>query len=167
SPHDPAVSIVRGLTELGLGEQALRVVHGTTVATNAVLEGKGARTAFITTRGFRDLLEIGRQTRLQLYALEPTRHQPLVAPRDCYEVDERIGPRGELQVALGAGQAEAVIDRIARSGAEAVAVTLLFSFANPEHERVLGELAEKRGLYTSLSSRIAPEHREYERASTT
>jgi N-methylhydantoinase A len=167
SPADPAESILLGLRELGLDGQTTRVVHGTTVATNAVLEGKGVRTAFVTTRGFRDLLEIGRQTRLQLYALEPTRHQPLVPSRDCYEVDERIGPQGEVLRVLDPARAEALIDRIARSGAKAVAVTLLFSFANPEHERLLGELAEQRGLYTSLSSRIAPEHREYERASTT
>jgi N-methylhydantoinase A len=167
SPHDPAAAIRLGLAELGVGGEPFRVVHGTTVATNAVLEGKGARTAFITTRGFRDLLEIGRQTRLDLYALEPTRSQALVAPRDCYEVDERIGPRGECLRALCPDQAARVIERIARSGARAVAVTLLFSFAHPEHEQLLGRLAEERGLYTSLSSRIAPEHREYERASTT
>jgi N-methylhydantoinase A len=197
TPDDPSRAILQGLADLGLGQGSVgsgqwavdsgqpsesdpdwplatahwslpfRAVHGTTVATNAVLEGKGARTAFITTRGFRDLLAIGRQTRLELYSLAPTKPEPLVAPRDCYEVDERIGPRGQVLRALDPEEAGAVVERIVRSGAKSVAVALLFAFSNPEHERLLGRLAADRGLYTSLSSEISPEHREYERASTT
>lgn len=190
TPDDPSRAIRCGLADLGLGQWAVasgrwageagicplaptpcplpfRAVHGTTVATNAVLERKGARTAFVTTRGFRDLLALGRQTRLELYSLAPAKPEPLVAARDCYEVDERVDPWGRVLRALDPAEAAAVVERIARSGAKAVAVTLLFSFANPEHERRLGRLAEHRGLYTSLSSQIAPEHREYERASTT
>jgi N-methylhydantoinase A len=186
TPDDPSRAILQGVEELsGPWDETtghcldhrfaampptaywFSAVHGTTVATNAVLERKGARTAFITTRGFRDLLAIGRQTRLELYALEPTKPEPLVAPRDCYEVDERVDARGGVLCELSPAEAEAVIDRVVRSGAKAVAVTLLFSFAYPAHERLLGEIAARRGLYVSLSSDVSPEHREYERASTT
>jgi N-methylhydantoinase A len=190
TPDDPSRAILQGVAELGVGRGAwgveerfptpdaprptphahhppFRVVHGTTVATNAVLEGRGTRTAFITTRGFRDLLAIGRQTRLQLYSLAPSKPIALVDRRDCYEVDERIGAHGEVVRALDPQEAERIVERIVRSGAEAVAVALLYSFVYGEHERLLGDLAARRGLYVSLSSGVTPEHREYERASTT
>lgn len=166
TPADPSDAFSRGLDDLSVPAGA-RYVHGSTVATNAVLERRGARAALLTTEGFRDVLELGRQTRLDLYSLSPTKHIPLI-PRDrCFEVPERVDRQGEVLVALEDAELEAVLDRIQASGAESLAIVFLFSFVRPEHERRAGERAAARGLRVSLSSEILPEYREYERASTT
>jgi len=165
TPADPAIAIVAGLRETGFAPD--EVVHGSTVATNAVLERRGAATAFVTTRGFRDAIVIGRQARPDIYALEPTRPEPLVPEERRFEADERVTAGGVVLKPLLREEAERVADAVARSGAESVAVCLLFSFAHPEHERLLAEALAARGLAVSASVDVLPEYREYERMSTT
>jgi N-methylhydantoinase A/oxoprolinase/acetone carboxylase beta subunit len=165
TPHDPAVGVLEGIRQMG--ERPQQVVHGSTVATNALIERKGARTALITTRGFADLLVIGRQTRPKLYELEPQRPPPLVPPELRLEVQERVGPEGEVLVPLDREEAEAVVRRARALGAQSLAICFLFSFLNPEHERAVAEMARGLGLPTSPSCDVLPEHREFERMSTT
>jgi N-methylhydantoinase A len=170
TPHDPAESVREGLREAlsaGQTQSGFALVHGTTIATNALLERRGARTALITTAGFRDVLEIGRQARSTLYALHPFRPVPLLPRESRYEVKERVDWRGEVVTPLDEAQATALLDRLAAEGVESVAVCFLYSYLNPAHERRVGTLARERGLAVSLSCEIAPEPREYERASTT
>lgn len=166
TPADPSEAFLRGLEELGIGGGAA-YVHGSTVATNAVLERRGARAALLTTEGFRDVLELGRQTRLDLYSLHPTKHRPLIPRERCFEVPERVDRHGEVLTPLDEGALEDALEQVVASGAESLAVVFLFSFARPEHERRAGERARARGLSVSLSAEILPEYREYERASTT
>ncbi len=166
TPHDPSVAFLRGLEELEIGSGAA-FVHGSTVATNAILERRGARTALLTTEGFRDVLELGRQTRLGLYDLTPRKHVPLIPREQCHEVPERVDRNGNVLEPLDEGAVRAALDQIKGAGVESLAVCLLFSFANAAHEEQIGALVEAAGLNVSLSSRILPEYREYERASTT
>ena len=165
TPADPGWAIVEGLRELGW--RPSEVAHGSTVATNTLLTRSGAATALITTRGFRDTLEIGRQARPDLYALHPTRPEPLVGEALRFEVGERIAADGELVEPLDeAGLAE-VLDEIEASGVRSVAICFLFSFINPTHERRAAALARERGFSVSASHEVLPQHREYERMSTT
>jgi len=145
------------------------VVHATTVATNAIIEGKTAATAFITTEGFRDMLEIARQIRPSLYDLQFEKPQPLVPRQLCYEVPERLNAQGEVITPLDESVVEQVVEQIAKTGVEAVAVCLLHSYRNPAHEQRIGELlrAKLPNITISLSSDVVPEFREYLRASTT
>jgi N-methylhydantoinase A len=143
------------------------VVHGSTVATNAVLERKGARTGLVNSAGLRDLLEIGRQNRPQLYNLEPRRPVPLVPQALRYEVQERIDSAGEVITPLQQADIELLLDKVVSDGVESLAVSLLFSYLNPSHEALIAAAARSRGLAVSISSELAPEYREYERASTT
>ncbi|HNS52385.1 MAG TPA: hydantoinase/oxoprolinase family protein [Anaerolineae bacterium] len=180
SPRDPSRSILEGIAEIGAGLDTA-VVHGTTVATNALLERRGARTALITTSGFGDVLEIGRQTRPELYALHPQRPPPLVPSEWRFEVPERVAPaRGRVpadkeRALLLEPLDPAATDRVARQlielGIESVAVCLLFSFLYPDHERAIRErllaAAPDGSLTVSLSSDVLPEFREYERTTTT
>ncbi len=163
---DPSPAVLEGIERLGVPADAV-IAHGTTVATNALLEHRGARTALITTQGFRDALVIGRQTRPELYRLSfPPRWSP--APDELrFEVNERVAAEGATLTPLAIAEVERVLDRVAAAGAESLAVCLLFSFANPAHERLIGEMARARGLFVSLSSEILPEFREFERTSTT
>jgi N-methylhydantoinase A len=170
TPHNPAEAILAGISRI-LGDAVpvpFEIVHGTTVATNALLERKGARTALITTEGFEDVIEIGRQARPDLYNLMVTRPAPLV-PRDLrLGVIERIGPAGEVVTPLDARSVARAVKLIAnyKPRVESVAVCLLFSFANPAHEQLAAQLLEPFGIPVSLSHRILPEYREYERTST-
>ena len=143
------------------------ISHGTTVATNALLERKGARTALITTAGFKDVLEIGRQTRDNLYSLAPSRTPPLIHKSGRFELFERVDWQGALLTKVNAKEAESLIDRIADEGFDSVAICFLFSYLNPTNERTVGEIALRRGLNASLSCEISPEPREFERTSTT
>ena len=167
TPHDHAGAFLEGVS--GLGEAALRtpIVHGTTVATNTLLERKGARTALITTKGFRDILEIGRQTRPYLYALEPRRPAPLVPRELRFEVDERVDYQGNVLRALDESALDGIIDELRRQGVESVAVSLLFSFLRDGHERIIARRLQDAGFFVSASSSVLPEFREYERTSTT
>ena len=141
--------------------------HGTTVATNALLERKGARVAFVTTKGFKDLLYIARQQRPRLYDFDCARSMPVVTRGMCFEVSERLAPDGRIILPLSEADAATAADRITEAGAEAVAICLLYSYKNPAHEILLGKEFTKRGIPVSRSSEIIPEIREFERASTT
>ena len=162
TPSDPSEAILEGLVETG-GE----IVHGSTVATNALLERKGARTAFVTTEGFEDLLEIGRQNRAELYNWATRGRRPLVERDLRFGVRERTLYDGSIEYELSDQVLAALKDKLARSGADAVAVCLLHSYANPLHERLIGDALKETGLAVSLSHEVLPEYREYERASTT
>jgi N-methylhydantoinase A len=166
TPDNPAVAIVAGLDYLGVESDDL--VHGSTVATNALLEQRGARTALVTTSGFEDVLEIGRQTRQAIYDLGVSKRLTLVAADDRYGVRERIGPRGEVIIALDAASLAEVASRVAAGDYQAVAICLLHSYANPEHEREVRRALEAAcdGFITA-SHEVLPEFREYERTSTT
>ena len=165
TPSDPGRAIVEGLRELGW--EPTDVAHGSTVATNTLLTRTGAPTALITTRGFRDTLEIGRQARPDLYALHPTRPDPLVGEDLRFEVGERIAADGEVIEPLDEDDVARVLDAIEASEVRSVAICFLFSFVNPAHERRAAELARERGLAVSASHEVLPQHREYERTSTT
>ncbi len=165
TPDDPSRAVLDGLRETGWRPE--EVVHGSTVATNTLLTRSGARTALITTKGFRDTLVIGRQARPDLYALHPTRPPSLVPVDLRFELDERIAADGSVVKALDAAEARRVLRRIKRLDVEAVAICLLFSFVNPAHERTVAELAGELGIHVSVSHEVMPEHREFERMSTT
>ncbi|MFP6889775.1 MAG: hydantoinase/oxoprolinase family protein [Nitrospinota bacterium] len=160
----------RGLEETGVaGESVGIILHGTTIATNSLLQRRGARTALITTEGFRDVLEIGRQIRPSLFDWRAEKPPCLAPRRRRFELRERVRADGSVMVAPSEADYEKAIEETLASGPEAVAVSLLFSFLNPEHEeRLLDELQKRRpGLLVSLSSRVLPEYREFDRTSTT
>ena len=162
-----AVALV--LERAGAGPQDVAAfAHGTTVATNALLEGRGARTAFVTTAGFEDLVELGRQARADLYRLCARRPEPLVPPERRVGVRERMGPDGPLEALTDGALAEALA-RLAALEPEAVAVCLLHAYRHPEHERALGRAIAERlpQVHVSLSSEAVGTFREYERAATT
>jgi len=168
TPDDPARAAVDGATAMALPARAT-VTHGTTVATNALLERKGARTALVTTAGFEDVIQIGRQARSRLYDLEYQPPEPLV-PRDLrFGVDERIAAEGSIVVALSPNAVDALAARISAAGVDSVAISLLFSFLHPAHEAALRDAIAARdpSLYVTASSDLLPEFREFERTSTT
>ncbi len=166
TPDNPATAVLNGLTEAGRGDPR-RVIHGSTVATNALLERKGARMALITTQGFADVLEIGRQARADLYDFFVDRPEPPV-PRDLrLEVAERVNAQGQVLRALDAAELDDLVVRLHQANVESVAVSLLFSFLRPAHEAAVAERLRAEGFFVSVSSEVLPEFREYERASTT
>ncbi|HWE48347.1 MAG TPA: hydantoinase/oxoprolinase family protein [Bryobacteraceae bacterium] len=159
NPASPASVILAGLARIAA--QEAEVVHGSTVATNALLERKGAKTAFVTTRGFEDIIAIGRQNRPELYHLMPPVPVPLVPRELCFGVVERVLFDGTVERSL---DVEDLRERIINSGVEAVAVCLLHSYRNDVHERALLEILPG---YVCASCDVSPEFREFERASTT
>jgi N-methylhydantoinase A len=159
NPASPGAVILEGIHRIAA--KKAEIVHGSTVATNALLERKGAKTAFVTTRGFEDLIAIGRQNRPELYNLAPAPPEPLVPRERCFGVDERILFDGAIERPL---KPDDLRDRLA--GAEAVAICLLHSYQNDAHERALLEALKGCG-YLCASCDISPEFREFERASTT
>jgi N-methylhydantoinase A len=167
TPEDQSEGVMRSLEAIEAGEVAA-FAHGMTVATNALLERRGARTALVTTEGFRDLIELARQDRPSLYDLAARRPEPLV-PRDLrFTVRERMGPAGEIEP-LDEHSLREAVERLREADVEAVAVCLLFAFLHPEHERRVGEAVREAlgDVHVSLSSEVLPEFREYERFSTT
>ncbi len=166
TPDDPSQAILQGLANLRMAENLHALVHGSTVATNAVLERKGVRTGLITTAGFRDVLEIGRQTRPKLYDLRVQKEPPLVPRALRFEVIERLNELGEVLIPLDETSLKAAIEQLLEANVEAIAICLLFSFANAAHERKLAGEARAAGFYVSASYEVLPEFREYERAST-
>jgi N-methylhydantoinase A/acetone carboxylase, beta subunit len=160
TPDDPARAIVRGLERLGLLSALRELLHGSTVATNAILERKGTRTALVTTAGFRDVLEIGRQNRPRLYDLRQTKPPPLVPRALRFEVRERLDERGGVLVPLVDDDLHSVVAELRVAGVESVAVCLLFSFVNPEHEKRVAEFLRARGFLVSASHEVSPLHRE-------
>jgi N-methylhydantoinase A len=163
-------AVERALASGGVGAGAVGfVVHATTVATNAIIEGKIARSGFVTTDGFRDLLEIARQVRPTLYDTRFEKTKPLV-PRDrAVTVRERLGPSGEVVRPLDDDSVREAAAVLRREDVESVAVCLLHAYVNPAHEQRVGAILaeELPGIPVSLSAEVAPEFREYLRASTT
>ncbi len=164
TPADPARAVLQGLSEL---TNLTDLVHGSTVATNAVLEGKTARTALVTTRGFRDLLFLGRQARPSLYDLDQTRSPRLAPDRLCFEVAERLAADGQVLRELDTAGLNRILSHLRSRKAEAVAVCFLFSFLRNRHEKAAGKILAASGLPVSLSSDVLPQQREYERAVAT
>lgn len=165
TPRDPAEAVLLGCRQLLGGPRSHRLLHGSTVATNGLLERKGARVILVTNRGFEDVVEIGRQNRPQLYALVGHRPEPLVAREDRIGIVGRLGPRGEEIQPLDRGEIRGLPARV--STAEALALVLLHSYANPGHEETVAASLEELDIPLSVSSRLLPEYREYERTSTT
>lgn len=166
---NPADGVLDGLAALATetGPYA-SLAHGTTIVTNAIVEGRGAQVGFITTRGFRDVLEIARQNRTYLYRLDlPPKPEPLVPRRLRQEISERVGPDGTVLVPLALEQLGPIIEGFKREGVESVAVCLLHAYANPAHERALKLALVPHFPHVSISSEINAEFREYERSSTT
>src|ERR671928_2007472 len=169
TPKDQSVGVMNAIEASEVKPSAVgALAHGMTVATNALLERRGARTALITTEGFRDVLEIARQDRPSLYDLTQDRPPPLVPRELRFTVKERMGPKGEV-TALDESSLEEVISAVREAEVEAVAVCLLFAFMYPHHEKRVGEALREElpEVHVSLSSEVLPEFREYERLSTT
>ena len=174
TPDDPGQAILEGLRELSSAhgvdlKDVTRLSHGTTVATNTLIQRRGRPVALVTTRGFRDLIEIGRQVRPHLYDLQLDNPEPLVPRERRLEVSERTDATGAEHRPVDDADVEAVIAAIRESRVEAVAVCFLFSFLNPTHEETVGRRLQAAlpGVAISLSSGVQPEFREYERFTTT
>jgi len=165
TPADPSRAVLAGIAALGPGDP--EVVHGTTVATNALLERRGARTAVVTTAGFADLLEIGRQARPRLYDLEPWREPPLVPRELRLEIGERTLATGAVEQFPEAADIAAAIAALRRLGAESVAVAFLHSYKNPANEIRVGDALSQAGFPVTLSHRVLREYREFERFAAT
>ena len=174
TPDNPATAVLRGLNELAhVGDidfaAVSRLSHGTTVATNSLLQRRGGKVALLVTEGFRDLLEIGRQIRPHMFSFQQDHPTPLVPRERRFEAAERILYDGSVHRPLEQGAVDRAVAAVAQSGADCLAICLLFAFINPDHERQLrdGLHAALPDLHISISSEVQPEFREYERLSTT
>ena len=171
TPADPSRAILEGIRTLvgddleALGN--LEITHGSTVATNAVLERKGARLALLTTAGFEDVLRIGRQTRPELYNFNVRRPDPLVPPERTFGLPERLAADGSVLTSLDIRQLAALIPTLQQLAIESVALCFLHSYANPVHEQQAAETLRAAGFLVSASHEVLPEYREYERWATT
>jgi N-methylhydantoinase A/acetone carboxylase, beta subunit len=171
---DPTQGILNGVNELlqqhGKHVKAVKtLVHGTTLVTNAVIERKGAKTALITTKGFEDVLEIGREMRYDIYDIFIQMPKPLVPQSLRKGIHERVDKEGTVLKKLKIADAEKLMKQLQKVGVQSVAVSLLHSYANPKHELLIGALIQKKfpSIFYSLSSEVMPEIREYERTSAT
>jgi N-methylhydantoinase A len=170
TPDAPERAILQGLADLNIDTTNLLLVHGSTVATNAVLEGKGVRTAYITNRGLADVLSIGRQARKQLYNLQPEKKPPLIPPQLCLEVDSRLSAEGKVLATLDENGLRQLCRQVETLAPEAVAINLLFSFIDDTEEKRIEAALQQVGpdaLFISRSSDVLPEYKEYERGITT
>jgi N-methylhydantoinase A len=171
TPDDPAAAVLDGMARVlsdgGTSQGGVVLVHGSTVATNALLERKGARVVLVTNRGFEDVLAIGRQARPRLYALSAERPAPLVPAERRLGVAGRLGPAGEELEPLDAGELAGLAARVSDLSPESVAVVLLHSYASDAHERAVATALRGLGLPLSVSGELLPEYREYERTATT
>jgi N-methylhydantoinase A/oxoprolinase/acetone carboxylase beta subunit len=167
TPQDPSRAILAGIADLTPDGARAAVVHGSTVATNAVLERAGARVALVATAGFEDVLRIGRQTRPELYNFFVAPRQPLVDPALTFGVAERLDASGATLLKVDHAACARVAKAIAAAGGEIAAVCLLHAYANPAHERQVAAILRRAGLAVCASSDVLPEYREYERWSTT
>jgi N-methylhydantoinase A len=170
TPDDPSRAITKGLNRVAEATGArlaqIEVVHGTTVGTNALLQRRGARTALVTTSGFEDVIEIGRQARPELYNLNAVKPPPLVASELRFGVKERVAASGEVLEPLSEKEIKALGEKLKVAQAESIAISLLFSFAHPEHEQRIADALKNLNVPLSVSHQILPEYREYERTST-
>lgn len=175
TPHSPEQAILQGIDDLArldteLETSGLTVIHGSTVATNAVLEGKGVRTAYITNRGMADVLSIGRQAREELYNLTPIKKPPLIERELCLEVNSRLSAQGEHLQQLGEDDLSELKQQLQALAPEAVAINLLFSFFDDSEElkieQAIADMAEQE-IFISRSSDVLPEYKEFERGMTT
>jgi len=166
TPHNPAEAVLNGLQHIA-GAKGKRIVHGSTVATNAILERKGVKTALITNEGFEDIIEIGRQNRRRLYDLA-YRKEPHIVPKELrFGVKQRTLCTGEILEDLDVKGGQDILQKIREAKAESVAVCLLYSYLAPSHEKTIGDLVEALDIPVSLSHHILSEFREFERTSTT
>jgi N-methylhydantoinase A len=170
TPADPSEAIMEGLRRIadltGADLLEIEIIHGTTVGTNALLERRGAKTALVTTAGFEDVLAIGRQARPALYDLNAVRPQPLVADELRFGVRERVAASGEVLQELDESALRQLVRKLKRARVESIAVSLLFSFVHPEHEQRIAAALSTLNVPLSISHKILPEYREYERTST-
>jgi N-methylhydantoinase A len=170
TPDDPSRAITEGLkraAELaGARLSQIEVVHGTTVGTNALLQRRGARTALVTTSGFEDVIEIGRQARPELYNLNAVKPPPLVPSELRFGVRERVAASGEVLEPLSEKEIKILVEKLKTAQAESIAISLIFSFAHPEHEQRIADALKELNVPLSVSHEILPEYREYERTST-
>lgn len=166
TPKAPERAILQGIEELGLDTSNLAIVHGSTVATNALLEGKGVSTAYITNFGLADVLSIGRQTRKELYNLQPEKKAPPVASEYCLETGGRISASAEVIEPLTHLQLEQLVLQIKKLAPKAVAINLLFSYLDDEAEKRIAEVMPE-STFVSLSSEVLAEYKEYERGIAT
>jgi len=170
TPDAPERAILQGLADLDIDTTDLLLVHGSTVATNAVLEGKGVRTAYITNRGLADVLSIGRQARKELYNLQPEKKPPLIPSQLCLEVDSRLSADGDALATLDEAGLQQLCRQVETLAPRAVAINLLFSFIDDAEEKRIESALQQSGadtLFISRSSDVLPEYKEYERGITT
>nr|ART40523.1 L766 [uncultured bacterium] len=170
TPNDPSRAIIKGLNRIselsGLPLRRLEVIHGTTVGTNALLQRRGAKIALVTTKGFEDVIAIGRQARPELYNLDVERPAPLVSHKLRIGITERVSASGEVITALNEEELESIVARLSRANVQSVAISLLFSFVHPAHERRIAAALNQLDVPLSVSHELLPEYREYERTST-
>lgn len=168
TPKNPSCAIIRGLEDvLGINIRDVEIVHGTTVATNALLERKGAKVALITTKGFEDVIEIGRQNRGELYNLFWQPPKPIVDRGLRFGVNERTDFRGRILTPISQAEIEKLSSKLKRLNVEVIAISFLHSYANPKNEERVEKILKHLGIPISSSSKILSEFREYERTSTT
>jgi N-methylhydantoinase A/oxoprolinase/acetone carboxylase beta subunit len=167
TPDDPARAIFTAVEELAGDPAWIEMIHGSTVATNALLERKGARVALITTKGFEDVLEIGRQTRAELYNFMVKARRPLLPDGLIFSASERLNADGSVLEPLHESEVNRLVQALRAQSVDSVAVCLLHSYANPIHEDRLADALEEAGFAVSASHKILPEYREFERWSTT
>lgn len=170
TPIDASLAIASGLKTIsqktGTPPEQIEVVHGTTVGTNALLQRRGARTALVTTRGFEDVLAIGRQARPELYNLDAVKPPPLVPDELRFGVRERVTASGEVLERISETELSVLVKRIQKAHVDSVAICLLFSFLDPSHEKLIARALSALGVPLSISHQILPEYREFERTST-
>jgi N-methylhydantoinase A len=166
TPRDPSLAIAEAVEKIATTSDEVTILHGTTVGTNTLLQRKGARVAFVTTAGFEDSIEIGRQNRPRLYDFFFEKDPPLAPPELRFGVEERTSAAGDILVAPERSSLKELSGHVAAQKPQAIALSLLFSFANPANEQVVAEELARLGVPVSVSHRILPEFREYERAST-
>ena len=167
SPRNPSLAILHGIKDILEQQASSAVIHGTTVATNSLLEHKGGNISLVTTKGFEDIIFIGRQTRRQLYSLKCEKRVALLPRNRCFGIDERISCKGKIVKKLNPNEVRRLCDEIQKMKSDAVAVCLINSYSNPVHEEEIGRELAKHQIMVSVSNRILREHREYERISVT
>jgi len=167
TPHNPSKAILEGIKEFLGSSVSPLVIHGTTIATNSLLEGKGGRIAFITTEGFEDVLFIGRQIRQNLYSLKGEQRTFLLPHSLCFGLKERTSAAGKIEKKVNLLELRKILKTIKKMDVEAIAVSLINSYANSSNEKIVLRELEKEKTMASVSSNILPEHREYERSAVT